>query len=72
MMKIGCVLLQDRYILATMAALTFVCFWHGIQVAIPGEHHREDIIIIIIFIIAYIIYNIQFFARIYYFVSIIS
>jgi hypothetical protein len=57
----------DRYILATMAALTVICIWHGVQARFTKEHQERDYIALVVFLGGYIIYNIQFFCRIYAF-----
>ncbi len=59
---------QDRYILATMVTLATICFWHGLQTVLPIKE-EHDFIALVIFVILYVIYNLQFVCRILAFVS---
>lgn len=61
---------QDRYIIVTLLALAFICIWHGVQTRLPDGYDDRDYIALVVFVGLYIVYNLQFFLRIYSVVSI--
>jgi len=55
----------DRYIIATMITLASVCLWHGLTSLMDPDNRNRDYIALAVFVALYILYNMQFFMRIY-------
>lgn len=63
---------QDKYLLTSMVMLAVICAWHGVVSILDeraGNADKIEMIVLIVFGLIYILYNVGFVIVIYLFVS---